>query len=104
MAQAKTIRWQHDGRNEDNTSIAAEAFRGWTLEVNGEEAVSVPRSWETDGEYAVSTTDMPVFEDAGAYQIRMALITTGGPSDWTAPVTFTLAESKPKAPFGLAVA
>lgn len=104
MTQAKTISWHHDGLNEDGSAIAPEAFRGWTLEVNGSAAVSVPRGWETDGDYSISTADMSAFAEPGEYRIRMALVTDGGPSEWTAPVLFQLVPSKPKAPFGLAVA
>lgn len=102
--QAKTIRWQHDGRNTDNTVIVPANFRGWTLEVNGAEVASVPAGWETDGEYALSTADVAAFDEPDTYTIRMALVTAGGISAYTAPVTFELLESIPKPPFGLAVA
>jgi hypothetical protein len=104
MAKAKIISWRHDGLNVDGTPIAEEAFRGWTLEVNGAATVSVPRGWWTDGQYSISTADMPVFSEAGRYAIQLALVTTGGTSDFTPVVSFELLESLPKPPFGLAVA
>lgn len=102
MTIAKTISWRHDGKAGD-ADIPAADFRAWTLEVNGSEAVSVPRQWETDGQYALSTREMPTFAAAGQYTIRMKVVTRTGESTWTAPVTFTLVEAPPSPPFALAV-
>lgn len=104
MTQARTLSWTHDGKNTDGTDIALADFRGWGIEVNGTEVVSVPRSWEPDGTYEIQTKDMAAFAKAGTYAIRMKLVTSGGDSVWTSPLSFTLAESKPNPPFGLAVA
>lgn len=103
MTVSKIISWRHDGMGAGG-AIAASDFRGWTLEVDGVEAASVPTGWETDGQYQLPTSEMPVFASAGDYVIRMRLVTIGGASEWTAPVRFTLVEGRPNAPFALAVA
>lgn len=103
-AKSKTIRWQHDGRDTDGHALVAEDFVGWSLEVNGEEVMSVPRGWETDGQYEVPTADVGAFEEAGDYSIRLRLIFEGASSDFSAPMAFILEASKPTAPFGLSVA
>lgn len=105
MSQSKTLSWSHNGLNTDGTPIAPENFRGWTLEVNGEEAVSVPRPFvEGEAEYSISTGDMPAFEEPGNYIIRMRMAATHGDSAWTEPVSFRLLAAPPSTPFGLAVA
>lgn len=107
MARAipKTIRWQHDGDYDQGGALDAADFRAWSLEVNGAAVLSVPRTWETDGQYEISTAAMPVFSEAGGYTIRLQLIMADDiESDYSQPATFTLEASKPTAPFGLSVA
>jgi hypothetical protein len=103
-AVAKTIRWSHDGRNEDGSAVVPTDFRSWSLEVNGVAALSVPLGWDEDGEYAISTAEMPVFAETGNYAIRLSLVVDGAASEYSAPANFVLEARKPTAPFGLSVA
>jgi hypothetical protein len=96
--------WRQEKKFVDGSDFTAEHFGGFTFEIDGKPAVSVPVGWDEDGLYELPIADIvtPLY---GEHTARMNVVTKAGvPSDWTPLLTFMVVDDrKPSAPFSLAV-
>lgn len=101
------LKWQAPDKFEDGSAFGAADFGGFTFDVGGAPAVSVPAAWETDGTYEldISSFTPAVAGQRKVYPIRMYTVSKGGITSKPSPaVEKVIDERVPSAPFGVAVA
>jgi hypothetical protein len=101
------LRWQGPTQYEDGSAFGAADFAGFTFDIDGAPAVSVPLGWDNDGSYEYEITSLVPPPPAGQraeHTVRMYTVARNGrtsaPSD---PATFVVDLRVPRAPFGVAV-
>lgn len=104
MANPTKLSWTGPTKNTDGSDFTADQYAGFELQVNSENAVSIPKEWAPDGKYSLPLADFSAVQKQGAHTLRMRTIAkNGNTSDWSTPVTFLMDFRVPTAPIGLSV-
>lgn len=98
----KELVWTHAGKWQDDAPFLATDFAGWQLYSNGVALVSVPRGWETDGEYTYPIADLKLAP--GMYTFTMTLKSKNGLESPQSPAAVFQIARIPAAPLALSVA
>lgn len=107
------LKWKAPTTFTDGSAFGQGDFKGFSFDIDGQPAISVPMGWDTDGDYELDITAAvaPIAPETRAtHAVRMYTVAqlsdaqrTIVTSDPSAPVSFTLDQRKPKPPFGVAV-
>ena len=105
------LTWEHTGKLDDGSAIAAADFKGFTVYINSLPGVAYPAALNTTGKYSLDLSDpllAPIDQTkVGTYTIKLRTVAivngVAVESVDSSPYVYKVDPRKPSAPFGLAV-